>query len=42
MDLSNPLGGDNGLIFTMPYTCGVKDVTTGYDNATAVICSSAP
>lgn len=41
-DMSDPLGTDQGIIITAPFTCGVKDVTTGYDSATIVIGTSAP
>lgn len=40
-DMSDPLGTDQGIILTAPFTCGVKDVTTGYDSATIAIGTSA-
>lgn len=39
---SAPLGSEGGQIVSLPFMTGIKDVTTGYDSATATICTSAP
>lgn len=42
MDMSDPIGSDGNLQITAPFTCGIKDVTSGYDSTTILIGTSAP